>query len=169
MASGASKRRIQKSAGMQDLNLIPMMNLFIIIIPLLLTITVTVHMAFLSLDLSASGTGGSGEGESSGQAESRSKEIRLILYSDRFEIREEGVTDPIIIPARVSEDGTVVYNYAMLDNILAEIKTRNTEISEIRITPYPDVLYGTLIRAIDMSKIRGFPDVKYERIRVGEL
>jgi len=169
MASGASKRRIQKSAGMQDLNLIPMMNLFIIIIPLLLTITVTVHMAFLSLDLSASGTGGTGEADGVGQAETRIKEIRLILYSDRFEIREEGVNDPVIIPARSREDGSMVYDFGSLDNSLAEIKTRNTEIEEIKITPYPDVLYGTLIRAIDISKIRGFSEVKYERIRVGEL
>lgn len=170
MAIGVSKRRTKKSPTLQDLNLIPIMNLFITIIPMLLMITVTVHMALLSLNLMASGTaGGAGEGEGTGADEDRIKEIKIVLYTDKIEIREEGIADPIIIPTIELEDGSIRHNYFALDEAITEIKSRNEDVHEIRITPYPDVYYGTLIRAIDISKLRGFPEVKYERLRVGAL
>ena len=169
MAIGASKRRIQKSSGSQELNLIPIMNLFITIIPMLLMITVTVHLAFLSLNLTASGTAGTGDVESTAGSDQRMKEIKLVLYIDRFEIHEEGVRESIIIPSRELEDGSLRHDYLALDNVLLQIKERNKDINEIRITPYPDVYYGTLLRAIDISKRQGFPEVKYERLRIGEL
>ncbi len=169
MASGASKRRILKSSNLQELNLIPIMNLFITIIPMLLMITVTIHMAFISLNLAASGTSGSEESEGLSGSEAKVKEIKLVLYPDRIEIQEEGIRDPIIIPAIETEEGVIVYDYQTLDAMLANIKGRNQEIHEIRVAPYPDVYYGVLIRAIDICKMQGFPEVKYERIRVGAI
>jgi hypothetical protein len=166
MASGVSKRRTQKGSDVQELNLMPIMNLFITIIPMLLMITVTVHMALLSLNLAASGgEGAGGEGGEASDVE-KVKEIKIILYTDRIEIREEGVSDPILIPAIFSPDGSTRHDYLALDDHLTEIKSRNEDVFEIGITPYPDVYYGTLIRAIDISKLRGFPEVKYERPRV---
>lgn len=169
MAFGASKRRIQKSSHLQEINLIPIMNLFITIIPMLLMITVTIHMAYLSLNLSTSGTSGSGEGAGITGEGDKVKEIKLVLYADRFELTEEGFQEPIVIPARLNEEGNYRHDYFTLDAFLSEIKERNKDLNEIRLTPYPDVYYGTLIRAIDICKLRGFPEVKYERIRVGTL
>jgi len=163
MASGASKRRIQKSTGPQELNLIPIMNLFITIIPMLLIITVSVHLALLSLNLAASGGDDGGGGGGAGSGGDKIKEIKLVIYPDNFEIREEG-KDMIKIPL---EEGR--FNYFRLDTVLKEIKGRNPDVFEIKVTPYPDVIYDTLIRSIDVCKISGFPEVKYERIRVGAL
>ncbi|MBW6515984.1 MAG: biopolymer transporter ExbD [Candidatus Cloacimonetes bacterium] len=169
MAFGASKRRIQKSSHLQEINLIPIMNLFITIIPMLLMITVTVHMALLSLNLTASGMSGTGEGSGVSGTGDKVKEIKLVLYVDRFELFEEGNVEPIVIPAGIFEDGELRHDYRALDLFIEDIKNRNMDINEIRIAPYPDVYYGTLIRAIDICKLRGFPEVKYERIRVGTI
>jgi hypothetical protein len=165
MASGASKRRIQKSTGPQELNLIPIMNLFITIIPMLLIITVTVHMAMLSLNLSASASGEGGEGDGNGASGDKVVEIKIVIYPDKFEVREEG-NEPVEIPLITTNEGTQKFDYFALDALLTEIKERNPEVYEIKVTPYPDVFYDTLIRAIDVSKVNGFPEVKYERLRV---
>ncbi len=163
MAQGASKRRIQKSTGPQELNLIPIMNLFITIIPMLLIITVSVHLALLSLNLAASGGDGGGGGEGAASDSERVKEIKLVIYPDKFELREEGgdTFNIALIEGR--------FDYFRLDELLEDIKSRNPEVFEIRVTPYPDVLYDTLIRSIDVCKLKGFPEVKYERLRVGAL
>jgi len=170
MAFGASKRRIQKSSGPQDLNLIPIMNFFITIIPMLLVITVTVHMALLSLNLSASegGGGGSGAGDGGGGANEPVKKIELILYLDRIIVTEEGRAETKL-PVMMDEHGVKKYDFKGLDKVLEEIKSRNENVNEVRVIPYLDVLYDTLIRAIDVAKLKGFTEVKYERLRQGMI
>ncbi|MCB5230779.1 MAG: hypothetical protein WCX83_03055 [Candidatus Cloacimonas sp.] len=170
MAFGASQRRIQKSSGPEDLNLIPIMNFFITIIPMLLVITVTVHMALLSLDLSASGGGGGGSdgsGEGGAGAEEKVKKIELVIYNNKFEVREEGSNTLVL--DQVTDGLNNLYDFATLGSVLMEIKSRNENVNEIRVIPYPDVLYDTLIKAIDVSKLQGFVEVKYESVKQGMI
>ena len=57
MINGPSSRR-RLSREETDLNLIPIMNLFIVIVPMLITMWVSVQMAMLAIDIS-SGTASS--------------------------------------------------------------------------------------------------------------
>lgn len=168
MATRLSSKRLGKAASFKPLNLIPIMNLFIVIIPMLLMITVTVHLTLMSLNLMATGEGVSAEGEGAGAAAEEGLKIALVIYPDGFEVHE-GNRDPVTLPAEEQEDGDLRFDYRQLDQTLKGVKERNPDTFVISVTPYDEVLYDTLLRAIDVCKVTGFTEVKYQRVRVGAI
>jgi hypothetical protein len=125
---------------------------------MLLTMLVTVQLSYISLNMSATPTGGGGQGPGPGGGE-KVKVVKLILYNNRFELREEGgaaVTIPTIM-----ESGRTKYNFIALDAAINSLKARNPQLFNIKVVPYPDVNYDTLVRSIDVCKMDGFPNVTY--------
>lgn len=164
MAYRPSERRNQKKqTPPEQPNLVPIMNLFVTIIPFLLVMIVISQVAMVALNFSAPGGGGSdavGDG-----AGGQDKEIKLIVMATEgnqifpgFEIR--GWEDnPIKLRNSANNEQ---YNFLELNRTLVNIKRRDQKLENITIIVYPDVMYGTLIQTIDLCKQNGFPNVIYK-------
>ena len=155
MAYGPSKNRSRSQSEPREPNLIPIMNLFIVIIPLLMTIMVTVHLAMIEITLPTDSAGGGDEDTE--QLEDLPKVITLALLPDRFEILVEGVEDIITIP----QTSAGKYDYFMLDSNMARLKDSNENQGTIDLLPDPTVKFDTLLRSIDICKSNNFPNIKY--------
>jgi len=163
MAYRPSEGRNQKKQTPPELpNLVPLMNLFITIVPFLLTIVIISQVAMIALNFSSPASGGSG-GSSKGIGGS-GPEVKVIIMASEgnqlypgFEIRDwNGKT----ISIRNKGDlGT--YDFVTLNNSLAEIR-KSFSSDQISVVVYPDVMYGTLIQTIDLCKQNGFPNVIYK-------
>lgn len=156
MAYGPSKNRSRSQNEPREPNLIPIMNLFIVIIPMLMTIMVTVHLAMIEITLPTEGAGNGGD-DSQEQVEDIPRVITLALLPDRFEIMVEGIEDIISIPQLSA--GT--YDYFTLDRNIAHLKNANEKQGTIDILPDPSVKFDTLLRSIDICKSNNFPNIKY--------
>jgi len=164
MAYRPSERRNQKKQSPPEQpSLVPIMNLFITIIPFLLSIIVISQVALVALNFSATGGGGN-EGGNDGGGGSE-KEIKLIIMASEgnelfpgFEIRG-GDSGTI---AFKNSDFHDTYNFWALNNALNLIKRNNQRLNDITVVVYPDVLYGTLMQTIDLCKQNGFPNVIYK-------
>ena len=158
MAYGPSKNRSRSQNETREPNLIPIMNLFIVIIPMLMTIMVTVHLAMIEITLPTESAGGGGADEVQEQLEEDiPKIITLALLPDRFEIMVEGIEDIITIPQLSA--GT--YDYFTLDENIARLKKSNENQGTIDLLPDPSVKFDTLLRSIDICKSNNFPNIKY--------
>ena len=155
-------RNQKKQTPPEQPNLVPIMNLFITIIPFLLTIIVISQVALIALNFSNvsadGGADGSGGGAGSGQ------EIKLIIMASEgnqlypgFEIRGWGKGSVSIKNSEYQGE----YNFVALNKTLADIK-RNLDINDITVVVYPDVLYGTLIQTIDLCKQNKLHNVVYK-------
>lgn len=156
-------RNQKKQTPPEQPNLVPLMNLFMTIIPFLLSIIVISQVAMVALNFSAAGTGG-GEGGPGPGGSGLEKEVKVIIMASSgnqvfpgFEIRgwDNG---PVYI--RNSDTGGN-YNFVSLNETLGKIKT-SMMVENITIVVYPDVMYGTLIQTIDLCKQNGFPNVIYK-------
>ena len=158
MAYGPSKNRSRSQNETREPNLIPIMNLFIVIIPMLMTIMVTVHLAMIEITLPTESAGGGGNDEAEEQLEEDlPKVITLALLPDRFEIMVEGIEDIITIPQLSA--GT--YDYFTLDENISRLKKGNENQGTIDLLPDPSVKFDTLLRSIDICKSNNFPNIKY--------
>lgn len=157
MAYGPSQNRTGSQHEHREPNLIPIMNLFIVIIPMLMTIMVSVHLAMIEITLPAQSAGGGNGEEAEEQVEDLPKMITLALFPDRFEIMVEGdkgVTEiPQLSPGR--------HDFVTLDKNIAELKIAHEKQGTIEVLPDPTVRFDTLLRSIDICKSNNFPNIKY--------
>ncbi|MCD4796910.1 MAG: biopolymer transporter ExbD [Candidatus Cloacimonetes bacterium] len=156
MAYGPSKNRTGSQHENREPNLIPIMNLFIVIIPMLMTIMVSVHLAMIEITLptQSSGSGGDDSGE---QTEETPKELTLGLLIDRFEVKVEGNEDVMKIPQLASGK----YDFITLDQTVSHMKKLYENQQTINLIPDPNVKFDILLRSIDVCKSNGFPNIKY--------
>ncbi|HPR16690.1 MAG TPA: biopolymer transporter ExbD [Candidatus Cloacimonadota bacterium] len=134
-------------------NLIPIMNLFIVIIPMLMTIMISVRLAMIEITLPAQGA----ETEENTVVQEPPRALTLVLYPDRFEIKVEKEKGIIKIPQ--TEES--IYDYVTLDKQIAELKQQYPNQSTMEILPDPSVKFDTLLRSIDICKEHDFPNIKY--------
>ncbi|MCB5249391.1 MAG: hypothetical protein WCY87_07250 [Candidatus Cloacimonadales bacterium] len=160
-----SEARQQKGqTAPQEPNLVPIMNLFVSIIPFLIMMISISQVALIALSFTSDGGGGgTGEGGGGG-AQAEIVEIHLMLkeltQAELFpgmEVREPDKTTIHKIPW-LSED---VYDFDRLNSLLIDLKEKYTDTAEIAVIVHPDVLYDTLIRTIDLCKDNGFVTVHY--------
>ncbi|MDP8268170.1 MAG: biopolymer transporter ExbD [Candidatus Tenebribacter davisii] len=159
MAYGPSQNRSRSQNETREPNLIPIMNLFIVIIPMLMTIMVTVHLAMIEITLPSESAGGGGGDDvaQEEQIEDIPKIITLALFPDRFEIKVEGIDDVL----KISQLSYGVYDYFSLDKNIARLKEDNENQGTIELLPDPSVKFDTMLRAIDICKSNNFPNIKY--------
>ncbi len=153
MAYGPSQNRTRSQKEPQKPNLIPIMNLFIVVIPMLMTIMVSVRLAMIQITLPASGAGKTQEEVEKDQPSA----LTLALLPDRFEIKVEGIKEVIKIP----QLSTGNYDYVSLDQHVASLKEENKNQSTFEILPDSRVRFDTLLRSIDICKSNDFPNIKY--------
>ena len=165
MAYRPSAGRNQKAAtAPRQPDLVPIMNLFLAIIPFLLLLLVISQVALVALNFSSTGGGGGGSDNTGGGGQENKKNQVIIMGLDSpdralfkgFEIREPGA-DTQKIPA---VNG--IYDFPSLDAAIKLVRSRNPELQDINVLVYPEVLYGVLMRTIDLCKVNNFVNVHYE-------
>jgi len=158
-----SEARQQKGqTAPQEPDLVPIMNLFLTIIPFLM-LMITVSVSLMALNFASDAGGGAGGSGGGGGNQDKILEIHLMLRQSEslelfpgMEIREPGST--IHKLPWLSEN---VYDFNSLNDLLARLKEKYSETTEIAVVVHPDVLYDTLIRTIDLCKTNGFVTVHY--------
>ncbi|HHE37136.1 MAG TPA: hypothetical protein ENL20_00990 [Candidatus Cloacimonetes bacterium] len=160
MYQGPSKERRLSQKRQKYPNLIPLMNMFIVIIPMMMMIMVSVHLALVGINLPVAEGGGGSEIEQKEEAE-LPKKITLALLTDRFQISIEGIKDIIEIPALSENAGKIKYDFLSLDQNINHLKKENENQNTIEILPDPQVQFDILLRSIDICKSNGFPNIKY--------
>jgi biopolymer transport protein ExbD len=166
MAYRPSEGRNQKKQSPPELpNLVPLMNLFVTIIPFLLTMIVISQVALVALNFSGGAEGAvSRDSTGSGSSIPQGIEIKLILMAsegDRlfpgFEIRMAGSGSYMI----KNSDNGGQYNFSELDLVLKNLQ-QEKKTPDVSVVVYPDVLYGNLMKTIDLCKQNGFSNVIYK-------
>lgn len=133
-----------------DVNIIPVMNIFLLLIPFLLLTAVFVHIAVIDLSLPSLNKG---EG---GQIQEQPKNLILVILAIKetgFQLKSLGFTfDPL-------EQANGQYNYRQLAEQLKQIKNQHPYAEDIIISPEAKVKYDVIIKVMDQCRETGFPNV----------
>ncbi len=160
MAHAPSKLRNLNRESSRGLNLIPIMNLFIVIIPMLMTIMVSVHLAMVEIVLPKKGA----IPPNQETPVDLPKTLRLNIMADAFEILVVEDERTINIPALDTSTNPAEFDFLKLNSELIELKEQNPDQFTMEVLPDPDVKYDTLLRAIDVCKMNDFPNIRYKLI-----
>jgi biopolymer transport protein ExbD len=138
-----------RQRNIDDVNITPVMNLFLVLVPFLLLTTEFVRIAVLELSLPS-------QNQSTNQQEMSKKPPILILLAideDGFEIKAPSMRiDKIPRKART-------FQIDLLARELQKIKTRYRDTEEITIQPVETILYETIVDVMDACRDNGFPNI----------
>ena len=134
--------RKRHSAGMEDLNLTPVMNVFIILIPFLLLTTVFVKTAIINVYL----PGNTSDREQTDRANSE-RILTLHMTRDGFSFSGLGKEIP-----PVKKDNSGSYDFGLLNSRVAALKERYPKHEEAIILFAPDTPYELVIKAMDATR-----------------
>lgn len=151
MAFPASKRAHTKNVD-AELNLTPIMNVFVILVPFLLLTAVFAQTAILNLNLPVAGDTAEDESE-----ESSLPKLMISITDKGFQIGSVGgFLEPINLV-----DGK--FDYATLKEKLLEIKQQYPEQSTAAIISEPQIEYDEIIHMMDNCILTGFDDISLAR------
>jgi len=171
-------RNAQKNAGHQEVDLVPIMNLFVTLIPMLLSMVVLVSIAYISLDLSNPNAPGAGEASTAKKTEKKAPQItklELIINKDDtgeiFIFNKNGEIDPDQPEILVSNFHELYTALSKYKKIMLEDKSNNSESSEnadeslsIIILPKEYVRFGVFVKTMDLCKKMNFSDIMISEI-----
>ncbi len=138
------KRRNYRKFKEVELDLLPMMNVFIVLIPMLLTSAVFLKVTVIDTNVPSSTTA----------PESTRKEENLALAitikDEYFVVEGRGIEKRVIARADADAD-------AQLALALADIVTRYPDNEAVMIIPQPRTRYRDIIAVMDISRETGLP------------
>lgn len=150
-------------------DLVPLMNLFLTVIPFLLLMLVITQVALVAFNFSAAPPGKPATADGTEGLKKDVPEVTVIITASQdslnttfpgFEIREPGVISyPVLL-----KNGQ--YDYIKLDAGLKAIRERFPDLQDISVVPYNDVKYDTLIKTIDICRSNNFANVHYRAPQV---
>ncbi len=137
-----------------DLNIMPVMNLFLILVPFLLVTATFVELAVLDISLPEM-QASNRQTQQHQQAQERKPAVLNLLA-----IRENGIElkSPTftfgLIPRR-----TEGYDYNLLKSYLAQVKQKFPDAVDVVIAPEDNIRYQVVIDIMDRCREAGFPNV----------
>lgn len=150
-------------------DLVPIMNLFLTIIPFLLLMLVITQVALVAFNFSATPPGQPGTVDGTEGLKKDVPEVNVIIMASQdslkttfpgFEIREPG-QPPAMVGLFQGQ-----YDYAALDASLKVLRDRFPDLKDISVAPYDDVQYDILIKTIDLCRSNNFTNVHYKAPQV---
>ncbi len=147
---------IKKSMGREkrikevDINIIPVMNIFLLLIPFLLLTAAFVQLAIVELSLPTLNK------NRTQQVQQKPKNLVLILLSVKekgFQLKSPGFK---FQPVDKINDK---YNYTQIVEQLKQIKNKHPQAEDIIISPEARVKYDIIIKVMDRCRETGFPNV----------
>lgn len=142
------RKQVGRGREYGELNIIPVMNVFVVLIPFLLLTAVFVRIAVIEMSLPTVG------GEKGEQLPNQEIVITIIAIEEEgFRIKSSQAKYPPI----KKRDGE--YDYDALASTLRRIKGRNPHLEDIIISPDPNIKYEIIIKVMDQCRENGFPNI----------
>jgi biopolymer transport protein ExbD len=132
-----------------DLNITPVMNIFLILVPFLLLTAVFVKIAVIEFSLPT-------ENKKSGGSEThqgRAIVTILAINEKGFEIKTPGAKFPIILKKQDN------FDFQTLVEKLKEVKQLHKDSEDVIIVPQASIKYKTIIKVMDRCRENGFPNI----------
>lgn len=144
-------KRAAKSLGGEaeivDLDVTPVMNLFMVIIPFLVSMAVFTHIAVIDFSLPQA------QADGSGVTESKELDISIVISRHGFRIVGTGKQLDLVPLDR----GT--YQFETLRQVLKTVKFQYPSQRSIVLVLEPDVLYDDIVKFMDSCREAQFPDI----------
>ena len=141
--------KVGRQRNSDDVNITPVMNLFLVLVPFLLLTTEFVRIAVLELSLPS-------QSQLSKQQNKSQKPPILILLAineNGFEIKAPKMSFDKI-PKSANK-----FAFKRLANELKKIKARYGDTEEITIQPDEVIMYETIVDVMDACRDNGFPNI----------
>ncbi len=135
--------------GGDDVNITPVMNLFLILVPFLLLSTEFVRLAILELSLPSQNK------TVSSQNTDPKDRVLIFLRVDEsgFELKAPQMALP-----KIPKQGNR-FDFSRLNSALQQIKSRYGGTEEITIQPIESIVYETIVDVMDACRDNGFPNI----------
>lgn len=131
-----------------ELNITPVMNIFLILIPFLMLTAVFVRIAVLEFSLPSS------QSAASGEASNENTVVTVIAINENgFDLKTQGMKFSFI--NKNNDD----FDFQTLVNNLQKVKTRHQQSEDVIIAPHASVKYDTIIKVMDRCRESGFPNI----------
>ena len=133
-----------------DVNIIPVMNIFLLLIPFLLLTAAFVRIAIIDLSLPSLNKGNKVTQQ---QEQKPLVFVILAIKEDAIQVKSPGFKfDPV-------ERQKDSYNFQKLVTQLKELKEKNATAEDIILTPEATIKYDIIIKVMDRCRETGFPNV----------
>lgn len=132
----------------EDLNITPVMNIFLILVPFLLLTAVFVKISILEFSLPS-------KGDKPAQAtQAKNPIVTILAITDKgFDLK----TKDMKIPHIAKQDND--FDYAGLVEKLSQVKQRHQDTEDIIIAPQAAIKYDIIIKVMDRCRENGFPNI----------
>ncbi len=161
MAFRPSLRSSRIFAEQVEINLFPVMNLMVVLIPLLLSTVTFVRIGVIQLDLPPAAVVGPERAGGLPREEERSLDLAVTITERGFYISSAlGVLRAPdggpYIPRKLNPDGTEDYDFQRLSSVLLEVKTRAQgrfrDDERVIIQAEPSVRYQVVVSTMDAAR-----------------
>jgi len=126
-----------------ELDLLPMMNVFIVLIPMLLTSAVFLKVTVIDTNVPSGAAS-----ESTGEEKNLS--LAVTIKDDYFVVEGDGIDKRVIVRADADAD-------AQLALALADVVTQHPDNRDVMIISEPKTHYRDIIAVMDISRASGLP------------
>jgi biopolymer transport protein ExbD len=131
-----------------ELNITPIMNIFLILVPVMLLTAVFVRISIHEFSLPA------GENAQQQDAPETKPVVTLLAITENgFQLKTQGKTFPDI--PKESND----YDYAALVTALEQVRSVHAEAEDIILAPASSIKYEIIIRVMDRCRENGFLNI----------
>jgi biopolymer transport protein ExbD len=145
-------KRAAKSSGKEvesfDLDITPMMNIFMILIPFLVSMAVFTQIAVVEFSLPPAQVSGEG-----GEESSKELDISIVVTGNGFQIVGTGRKLDMI--PKLQGD----FQYPQLRTLLKAIKFQYPSQKSVVLVFEGDILYDDIIKFMDICRESQFPDI----------
>jgi len=152
MAFAITTRKKKKHAIDEELQLVPFIDMFAVLLTFLLITATILQTAIIELSLpTAAGTGTSAQG----QNESSPQPLTLSVI-----ITDKGLTiggSGAILPMIAKKGGN--YDFGELSRQLGKIKEKFSTQTQVIIVCEPEIIYDNIIKTMDCCLEAGFPEI----------
>lgn len=144
-------KRVNKSISKEiepiDLDVTPVMNLFMVLIPFLVSMAVFTHLAIVDFSLPPSNT------SSDEIPETKDLDISIVITSEGF--RVVGTAKKLDMVPKVQSQ----YQFEQLRALLKAVKFEYPSQKSVVLVIEADVIYDDIIKFMDICRESQFPDV----------
>ncbi len=133
----------------EGINITPVMNIFLILIPFLLLTAVFVRIAVLEFSLPSA----NGAAEQT-KAEPKQAVVTIVAITEKgFDLKTQGLKLAFI--SKKEDD----FDFEALVKQLRKVKQMHEETEDIIIAPQASIKYDTIIKVMDRCRENGFPNI----------
>ncbi len=142
-----------RQTGSSDLQMTPIMNVFLILVPFLLLTASFVKLAVLEMSLPSLSQNTSGKVTQTSEEQKPLVLNMLAVRQNGFELKSPTLTFPFI------EKKDEQYDFEQLKASLRQIKDKFPDSEDMVIQPEDTVKYDDVIKVMDRCRDSGFPNL----------